>query len=1029
MYLLLLLVFLPVLLPGSATAQVAAERWRIPSVRISEPPPAGTDKYLVGRNMIIHGAPGRTPDIIYVDTRQGIRAIIPDVVDYRYLKHEDGLYALRQDGAVCYVDDATQTVRILGRVPVGAELMDIDEASRIVVCRKDPMLYVVYDDGESPMKELRFEPPYGDDKLALMDGGRRVLHVQGFSGVDTIPPRVITYDVESGLTISDVAAPSTATSYYVVSKRTAMVGDSTFLDLTNGTFFARSKGIVSELLLDTVHVGLDFSDPDALIVKACIDTARGPMPVYHLSTPARTYREFYVRDGSFHVIADDRYWIIDVAKNAIVDSGRNHVNMFMPRAVAVSGDGTVGVYAQYMEKYGDKLYVVDRIGRRILDSIPGIFMPRATTCHIEGDTLVAWYDDGIARVPRNTLRNDRVVRRFDRHTLRHVKYLGDGRSLCFVDSAGTIALVSSGSEPIACPPLMTFIDGRVNVDNHAILDPEGGQLHLTAMGYMNVDIPTQTTSEHRWYKDSLAAMREQNWRFQVVGTGGDTLVAICPGCAEPYGSQIRIIGPEGMDSVDLGEPVSGMRIRDNRTPRAVVMMPTKVDGIRIVDAIARKVYPGPQVLAVKSSRACEDGSGLVIEYANGDSLMLYDFRESAVLWKGRLPLDTRYTAPDASAIVIAHRVYDTVRVVRYRHGGDSVQVGPPVIVPESAYYTVSGNADAIIYYHHDTIHRIDLPDRTVIAHRMEMPFRNGNISDFITDRHGRTAFFSYTGPIGQGEDRYQSFISVLDFSNGRGYLMPSLFRADVPRVVGAVPAPIVVGESAGSNMIGVDGRILGCYPSYVRARLENGNLLCSRYGSTDNTMMIEYSTDKLSWSGQEYARRMVGVVDYGGSPVAIADNGAAVVSVVGPTMKGSCYYRSSPDAEGLYLGTEFVSASPSLDYVFTRLGDTVSCHRTRDGAVMHRERSGSFGRVRQWVDHHSVMIVRDTDVRLLDLDPDATDVAAESKDDRTSMDGGRMTERAFDLLGREVGMDTSGLRIVVGTDTSGRTITRKILVR
>lgn len=1026
---LLLIVILSMLFSSRAMAQVAVERWRVPSVRIPGSPPAGTDRYLVGRNMIIHGAPGRTSDIIYVDTRQGIRAIIPDVVDYRYLKHEDGLYALRQDGAVCYVDDATQAVRILGKVPAGAELMDIDEASRIVVCRKDPMLYVVDEDGKSPMKELRFKPPYGDDNLALMDGGRRVLHVQGFSDADTIPQRVITYDVESGLTISDVAAPLTATFYYVVSKRTAMVGDSIFLDLTNGTFFTRSERVFSEFILDTVHVGLDFSDPDALIVKACIDTMRGPMPAYHLSTPTRTYREFYVRDGFFHVVADDRYWIIDVAKKVIVDSGRNHVNMFVPRAVAVSGDGTVGVYVQYMEKYGDKLYVVDRIGRRILDSIPGIFMPRATTCHIEGDTIVAWYDDGIARVPRNTLRNDRVVRRFDRRTLRHVKYLGDGWSLCIVDSAGTIALVSSGSEPIACPPLMTFIDGRVNVDNHSILDPEGGQLHLTAMGYMNVDISTQTTSEHRWYKDSLAAMRERNWHFQVVGTGGDTLVAICPECAEPYGSQIRIIGPEGMDSVDLGESVSGMRIGDNRAPGAVVMMPTKGDGIRIVDAIARKVYPGPHVLAVKSSRACEDGSGLVIEYANGDSLMLYDFRENTVLWKGSLPLDTRYTAPDASAIVIAHRAHDTVRVVRYRHEGDSVQVGTPVIVPESAYFTVSGSADAIIYYHHDTIRRIDLLDRTLIAHRMEMPFRNGNISDFITDRHGRTAFFSYTGGIGQGEDKYQSFISVLDFSDGRGYLMPSLFSADVPRVVGAVPAPIVVGESAGSNMIGVDGRILGCYPSYVRARLENGNLLCSRYGSTDNTAMIEYSTDKLSWSGQEYAHRMVGVVDYGGSPVAIADNGAAVVAAVDPTMKRSCFYKSSPDTEGLYLGTEFMSASPSLDYVFTRLGDTVSCHRTRDGAVMYRERFGYFGRVRQWVDHHSVMIVRDTDVRLLDLDPDATDVAAEPEDDRTSMDGGWMTERSFDVLGREVGVGSVGPRIVVGTDMFGRMVTRKILVR
>lgn len=1023
MQMLLLVAFLSVLLSCRATAQVAVERWRVPS--LSRPMPLSyTPIYLDDRNVVVQGIPSRTSEITYVDTRGGRRTVIPDIVDYRHLQNEDGLYALRRDGAVCHIDDATQALRIVGRVPAGAELIDVDEASRITICRMYPMLYLVYDDGQPRVKELHLEPPYGDDHVVLMDGGRKVLHVQGFSQADTIPPRIITYDVESGLKMSDIAGPSTTTYYYPTSKRTAQVGDSTFLDLTNGTFFTRSERVL-EFASDTIHAWYEYPAPDTMIVRLCVDTARGPMTAYRLSTSSRTYREFYVRNGFFHMVTDERYWIIDVAKEVVVDSGRNDANRFMQWPVALNRDGSIGLYVRYVADDGDKVYVVDRIGRRILDSIPGVFMPRSTTYHIEGDTIVAWYDDAVARVSRNTLRNDRVVRRHDPRTLRHVKYLGDRRSLCIVDSAGTVAIVSSGSEPIACPPLVTFVDEKVATDKHLILDPEGGQLHLTAKGYMNVDVSTQMTFEHRSYKDSLTAMRKRNWRFQVAGTGGDTLIAVCPDCAEPLGSQIRIIGPNGIDNVDLGMPVTGMRIRDNRTPRAIVMMSATGDSIRAIDAVARKVYPGPQIQAVVSSRACEDGSGLVIEYANGDSLMLYDFREGTMLWKGRRPIDTRYTAPDASAIIIAHRTHDTVRVIRYGRGGDTAQVGPLVIVAESAYFTVSGYADAIVYYHQDTIHRIDLTDRTAIEYRMEMPFRNGTISDFITDRHGRTAFFSYTGSIGQNEDRHQTFIGVLDFSNGRGYLMPSLFEADVPRVVDAIPGPIIGGEQAGSYMIGTDGRVLGCYPSYVRAQLENGNLLCSRYGGTDNATMIEYSTDELSWSGQEYARRMEGVVDLGGSPVAIGVDGAAVVVVESPTMPRGCYFKSSPDAEGVYLGTGFLSASPLLDYVFTILGDTIFCHRTRDGVVTYRERRAHFGWIRQWADNHSVVVEREMDVRLLDLDPDATDVAAEPGD-RASTDDGWKAERAFDLLGREVGMETRGLRIVVGTDASGRTRVRKV---
>jgi len=1027
MHPLLLVVVLSILLPCSVTAQVAVEQWRVPSV---QPWPAQqyyVPTYLPQRGTVVYCSPPYTDDIMYVDLDSGVRSIVGHVVGYRRLEGEEGLYALHTDGTVSHIDDATQAVRQLGRVPVGSELLGLDESSRIVICRKYPMIYLVYDDGQPRVKEVRLKGPYGDDEIFLMNAGSTVLHVQGFKEYyDTIAPRVIRYDVESGLVTSDVVVP-TATFAQRVSKRTLYVGDSTYMDLTNGTFFTRTRTVVYPFVMDTIHAGVVYSSlMDTLVVTLSIDTARGPASVYRLPVE-RQYQEVYPRGGYFHVVVGDRYWTMDVAGKAIVDSGRNDIpSTFEREPFALSRDGAVGLYAEYSMQRGDKLFVVDRVRRHVIDSLPGVFLPRSNAFHVEGDSIVAWYATAAVRMARRTLRNDKVVRSFGRNSLRFSSYLGNGRSLCMIDSAGTFAVVPAGDAPILCPPLTTFANADTHLEKPLMLDPEGGQLHLTARGYLNVDISTQRTYAHRSYKDLIASMYKDYWRFQVVGTGGDTLAAICLGCVEPYGSQVRIITPDGVDSIDLGEPLGGLRIWDNRTPRAIVMTTiAQIDNIRVVDGIAGKVYRGPILRDVLWYRASEDGSGLVIEYASGDSLMLYDFRNGVAVWKGRRAFDTQYTAPDLTAMIIAGRIRDTVRVMRYPSTGQPVQIGSPIVVPGTDRYTLSGFADAIVYYSNDSVHRVDLADGGVISRRMEMPFPNHEIPALTTDRHGRTVFFIHRGSVGQGVGKYESYIGALNFSDGRGYLIPSFFNAGTPQVVEAAPEPIIHDRYIESAMLGEDGRIMGCYPSYAMAQVENRNLLCGGWIGLPAVGMSEYSVGTLSWSGQEYPTRLVDVVDYGGIPVAINRTRAAVIGVERGPLKTDYYYKASPDAEGLFLGTEFIAASPSLGYVFARRDDSVFCYRTRDGAVLYGCPFDAFGTVKQWIGERSVVIVRHTDVRLLDLDPGATSVADESGSEH-HVDGTIVSERAFDLLGREVDPEARGMRIVVRTDMSGRRSVRKV---
>lgn len=1027
MYPLLLLVFLSVLIPPCASSQTTAERWRLPTVVPWVTEQYYMPRYLDDRKMVVYGMPSSSDDIMCVEADGGIRSVTRHVVDYRHLVSEDGIYALFTDGTVCHVDDVTQAVRQIGRIPVGAELLGVDEASRIVICRKYPMLYLVYDDGQSRMKEVRLKEPYGDDQIVLMDAGSTVLHVQGFKEYyDTIAPRVVRYDVESGLVTSDVAVP-TATLMQVVSKRTMYVGDSTYMDLTDGTFFTRSRMPMYPVVMDTIHAGVMYSSlMDTLVVSLSVDTARGPAAIYRLPVE-RQYQEIYPRGGYFHVVVGDRYWTMDVAGKTIVDSGRNEVPFtFEQSPFAVSRDGATGLYVEYSRERGDKLFVVDRIRRRVLDSIPGVFMPRSKAFHVEGDSIVAWYETAAVRLGRRTLRNDRVVRTFGRNNLRFYSYLGDGRSLCMVDSTGTLAIVPAGDAPIHCPPLTTFLNGGVRLDRPVMLDPEGGQLHLTARGYLNVDISTQTTSTHRSNRVLLSTMYKANWRFQVVGTGGDTLAAVCPGCTDPYGSQVKIIMPDRIDSVDLGEPVGDLRVWDNRTPRAIVL--TSVSGAqrtRVIDAIANRIYYGPVLRDMMAVRACEDGSGIVIEYASGDSLMLYDFRGDVVLWKGRRLFDTQYTAPDASAIVIARRLRDTVRVSRYPHEGEPVRIGVPVVIPGVDRYTISGFADAIVHYSNDSIHRVDLATGSSTSHRMELPFPNQEIPAFSTDRHGSTAFFMHGGSVGQGVGKYESYIGALNFSDGRGYLIPAFYNAGSPQAVEASPEPIFQDRYIESAMLGENGKIMGCYPSYVMAQLENRNLLCGGWIGLPDAGMSEYSVDTLSWSGQEYPTRLLDVVDYGGVPVAITRNGAAVIGTVTAPLKADYYYKASHDAEGLYLGTEYLGSSPSLGYVFARRGDSVLCYRTRDGGIVYGCPYAAFGTVKQWIDDRSVVIVRNTDVRLLDLDLDAMNVAEDSRSE-DDIRGPVMSERAFDVLGREVGIEARGPKIIVRVDASGRGSVRKV---
>lgn len=1027
MYPLLFAVVLLALVPCFVTAQTAVERWRVPAVLPWAPSQYHIPTYIPEKGRIVYGVPPYSDDIMYIDTDGGIRSIKGQVVDYRRLATEDGLYALLMDGTVCHVDDMTQAVRQVGRIPAGAELLGVDGPSRIVICRKYPMLYLVYDDGQSGVKEVRLKEPYGDDQISLLDAGSTVLHVQGFKEYfDTIAPRVIRYDVGSGLVTSDVAAP-TATQMQLVSKRTMYVGDSTYMDLTNGTFFTRTRTVVYPFVMDTIHASVVYSSlMDTLVVSLSIDTARGPAAIYRLPVE-RQYQEIYPRGGYFHVVVGNRYWIMDAVGKTIVDSGRNEVPFtFEQSPFAVSRDGATGLYVEYSRERGDKLFVVDRIKRRVLDSIPGVFMPRSKAFHVEGDSIVAWYETAAVRLARQTLRNDRIVRNFGRNNLWFHSYMGDGRSLCMVDSTGTLSIVPAGDAPIHCPPLTTFLNGGVRLDRPVMLDPEGGQLHLTARGYLNVDISTQTTSAHRSNRVLLSTMYKANWRFQAVGTGGDTLAGVCPGCLDPYGSQVKIITPDRIDSVDLGEQVGDLRVWDNRTPRAIVM--TSVSGAhrtRVIDAIANRIYYGPVLRDMMAVRACEDGSGIVIEYASGDSLMLYDFRGDAVLWKGRRLFDMQYTAPDSSAIVIARRLRDTVRVARYPHEGEPVRIGVPVVVPGVDRYTISGFADAIVHYSNDSIHRVDLATGSVISHRMELPFPNQEIPAFSTDRHGRTAFFMHGGSVGQGVSKYESYIGALNFSDGRGYLIPAFYNAGSPQAVEASPEPIFQERYIESAMLGENGKIMGCYPSYVMAQLENRNLLCGGWIGLPDAGMSEYSVGTLSWSGQEYPTRLLDVVDYGGVPVAITRNRAAVTGTETAPLKVDYRYKSSPDAEGLYLGTEFLGSSPSLDYVFARRDDSVFCYRTRDGRIVYGCPFAAFGTVKQWIGDRFVVIVRNTDVRLLDLDGEATGVAEESEsEDGTS--GMVISERAFDVLGREVEVEARGPKIIVRTDTSGRKSVRKV---
>lgn len=1023
MYPLLFVVVFSALVPYIVSAQPMVERWRIPSVQRWYAQQYYLPTYLPDRRMIVYGAPSYCDDIMYVDANAGIRSIKGHVVDYRHLADEDGLYALLLDGTVQYVDDATQVARRIGRVPVGSQLLGVDEASRIVICRKYPILYLVYDDGQSRVKEIRLEEPYGDDRIFLMDAGATVLRVQGFGRYDTsAAQRVVRYDVESGLVISDVAIPTTM-QMQMISKRTIHVRDSTYMDLTNGTFLTRNGGTVYPFVMDTIHVSTRYSvSMDTLIVSLNVDTARSPSTVYRLPVQ-RQYQEIYPRGGYFHVVAGDRYWTIDVAGMSIVDSGRNDVPLTFERnPFAVSRDGAIGLYVEHSLERGDKLFVVDRTRRRVVDSIPGVFMPRSNAFHVEGDSIVAWYETAAIGMARRTLRNDRVVRSFGRNNLWFRRYLGDGRSLCSIDSMGTYAIVPAGDAPVQCPPLKTFSLGGAQMDKPVMLDPEGMQLHLTATGYMNVDISTQATSAHRSYKDLILSMRRDYWQVQVVGTGGDTLVALTPGGTR---SHVRIIGPDGIDSVDIGRVVGNMMVWDNRTPRAVVLASMTDTELIVVDAVARKSYPVSPVARIWSFRACEDGSGLMIEYAYGDSLMLYDFRNDTILWKGERPFDAQYTAPDASAVIVAQRSQDTVHMRRYPHEGPPVEICEPVPVPTLARFTVSGFADAIVWHDRDTIHRMDIADRSVVSHRMEMPFPNGEVPAISTDRHGRTAFFMHRGSVGLDIGKYEFYIGALNFSDGRGYLIPSVFNMGTPEVVKASPDPIYYDRYMESIMIDGNGRITGCYPTYTMAQMENRNILCGGWVGLPPVGMSEFAVGTLSWSGQEYPKRLVDIVDYGGVPVAIGRNRSAVFAVEKESPKIGYYYRASPDAEALFLGTEYVSSSPSLDYVFARRGDSILCYRTRDGKVLYGCPYHAFGTVKQWTDDHSAVVVRNTDVRMLDLDPDATFVAEQSRSE-SDVRGTTTSERAFDVLGREVDIDASGPKIIVRTDASGRNSTRKI---
>jgi len=1019
-YPLAVLILLSALVPYRTTAQSAVERWRIPVVLPWTPSRYHIPIYIPEKSRIVYGIPPYSDDIVYVDV-EGIRSTVGSVVDYRHLEHEDGSYALFVDGRVGYIDDMTAAVRFLRRITAGAELLGVDEALHTVLCRKDSMLYLVRDDGEPQVKEIQLFGQ-GDGQIVLVDGGATVMHMQGFANHTA---RIIKYDVESGLVTSNEEVPLARTAE-MISKRTMHVGEGRYLDLTNGRFFSRNGEIASRFVMDTVHVVSMLSPGDTLVLSVSIDTARGSGTVFRFPLRGHGFAEIYPKHGSVHVVAHERYWVIDVANKAVVDSGRNDVPFtFVQEPFALSRNGSLGLYMEHSFERGDKFFVVDRIKRRVLDSIRGGFMPRSKAFHVEGDSIVAWYETGAARMSRRSLWNDRAIRRFGKDNLRFFNYLGDGRSLCFVDSMGTYAIVPAGGGPVHCPPLTAF-GAAWELDVPVMFDQEGGQLHLTAKGYMNVDISTQGTSAHPLYKDLIASMYKEGWRFQIIGAGAgvDTLAAICPGCAEPHGSQFRIVGPNGIDSFQLDDPSMGMEIQDNRTLRAVVLVSNTRRVIAVVDGIGRKGYRVPMPGGMRAFRACEDGSGLMLEFALGDSLMLYDFRNGTVLWKDRRPSEARYTSPDASAVIIAERSRDTVRVMRYPRTGPSAEICEPIPLPDRARFAISGFGDAIVWHDRDTIHRIDIADRSIVSHRMEMPFANGEVPAISTDRHGRTVHLMHRGSVGQGAVRGESYIGALNFSDGKGYLIPSFVGGDLPLATDAVPEPIFYDRNVESIMLGEDGRIMGCFPSYVMAQLENGNLLCGGWVGMPMVGMMEYTVGTLSWSGQKYPKRLVDVTDYGGIPVAISRKRAAIIAINDMSSGTRYYYKTSADAEALFLGTECMGASPSLDYVFARRDDSVFCYRTRDGAVLYGCPFDAFGTVKQWVGERSVIIARHTDVRLLDLDPDATSVADEAGPEGHA-DGAVMRERAFDLLGREVDIDARGPKIIVGVDASGRRHARK----
>lgn len=1021
MYPLFVLILLSALVPSRITAQTAVERWRIPTVRPWAPARYHTPIYVPGKGRIVYGIPPYSGDIMYIDTDSGIRSTVGPIVDYRPLEHEDGAYALFADGTVGYIDDMTAGVRPLGRIPAGAELLGVDEALHTVICRKFPKLYLVRDDGEPRVKEIPLFGPEGDDRIVLVDGGATVMHMQGFSSHDA---RIIRYDAETGLVTSNEEMKRPLMKD-LISKRTMHVGNGIYLDLTKGTFFLRAWTSAYTFEMDTVHVFPLFSPGDTLALATSVDTARGPGTVFRFPVSRRGYTEIYPRYGFVHVVAHERYWVIDVAAKVVVDSGRNDVPLtFERKPFALSRDGSLGLYMEHSFERGDKLYVVDRIKRRVLDSIRGGFMPRSKAFHVEGDSIVAWYETAAVRMSRRSMWNDGTVRSFGKNNVRFHSYLGEGRSLCLIDSMGTFAIVPAGDAPIQCPPLTTFGEAGKS-DIPVMFDPEGGQLHLTSRGYMNVDISTQMTSAHRSYKDLIASMSKDYWRFQVVGTGGDTLAAVCSGCAGSLASQVRIIGPGGIDSIQLDDPLTDMEVQDNRTPRAIMFASPQRQRIVVVDGIGLKGYVVPVPDGIRAIRACEDGSGVMFEYAFGDSLMLYDFRNGTVLWKDRRPFDAQYTAPDASAVIIARRSRDTVHVTRYPLTGAHAEVCEPIPVPDAARFAISGFADAIIWHDHDTVHRMELVDRSVVSHRMEMPFPNREVPAITTDRHGRTVCFMYRGSVGQGVGKYESYVGALNFSDGKGYLIPSFFEAGLPLTVDAVPEPIFHHRYVESVMFGEDGKIIGCFPSYVKAQVENGNLLCGGWVGLPSVGMTEYSVGRLSWSGQVYPKRLVDVVDYGGIPVALNRNRAAIFAVEKEPLKMEYYYRASPDAEALFLGTEYLGSSPSLGYVIAGRGDSIFCYRTRDGKVLYGCPTRTFGAITQWIDEHSVIVTRHTDVRLLDLDPDATSVA-EGPQSEGGADGTTMSERAFDVLGREVDIEARGPKIIIGSDASGKSKVRKV---